>query len=332
MNYVFKIILNSAYGLSKEINGYLYDPLFTYSITVNGQLTILMLAEMLYKYIPDIMFYQMNTDGISIGYNPKYKERVEKICEWFCKTTNLELEHAFYKEMIIRDVNNYIGVYENGKTKKKGEFETETDYHKNPSFLVISKAIEQYFVFGKDYRDYIMNHNDVFDFLGGIKKKSGFDLNLYTLLNPKPALKFESQQEILDFLEKEGWVEMGVPNNWVKKEWLNNPNFDYYKGGNSKENIIRSYVKTPQYSTIIAEPQQKVTRFYVAKNGRKFAKEFHDGRKVGILKDWKVETAYIINEQTTKEIFENLDYSFYIKETEKVINSIEGDLQQGKLF
>lgn len=31
-NYVIKIILNSTYGLSKEINSYLYDPKFTYSI------------------------------------------------------------------------------------------------------------------------------------------------------------------------------------------------------------------------------------------------------------------------------------------------------------
>ena len=66
INYVFKIILNSTYGLSNEPNSYLYDPLFTMSITLNGQLLILKLVEMLILAMPEIVIYQENTDGISI--------------------------------------------------------------------------------------------------------------------------------------------------------------------------------------------------------------------------------------------------------------------------
>lgn len=46
-NYLFKIILNSAYGLSNEENSYLYDPLFTMQITINGQLLLTRLLEMI---------------------------------------------------------------------------------------------------------------------------------------------------------------------------------------------------------------------------------------------------------------------------------------------
>ena len=68
-------------------------------------------------------------------------------------TTKLVLEYAKYKKMVIIDVNNYIGVYTNGKVKKKGIFETTIDYHKNPSYLIIPKALEAYFVEGKCWAD-----------------------------------------------------------------------------------------------------------------------------------------------------------------------------------
>ena len=51
MNYVYKIILNSTYGLSNDKNSFLYDPQFTMFITVNGQLTLMMLYEMIMEAI-----------------------------------------------------------------------------------------------------------------------------------------------------------------------------------------------------------------------------------------------------------------------------------------
>ena len=46
-NYVYKIILNSTYGLSNDENSFLYDPEFTMRITINGQLSLSMLYEMI---------------------------------------------------------------------------------------------------------------------------------------------------------------------------------------------------------------------------------------------------------------------------------------------
>lgn len=216
INYVYKIILNSTYGLSKEINSYLYDPEFTYSITLNGQLSILMLVEMLWQSIPNIKVYQENTDGVTIGYDIKYKKQIEDICKKWCEITKLELEHAFYKKMVIVDVNNYIAISDKGKIKKKGLFETfevtETDkpdfYHKNISFLIIPKALEEYYVNGKDYKEYIMKNRNIHDFLAAIKKKKDFALVLKTIQSGGQGyseIVYDEQQKVTRyFASKEG--------------------------------------------------------------------------------------------------------------------------------
>ena len=193
-NYVYKIVLNSAYGLSNEENSYLYDPLFTMSITINGQLSILMLVEMLSLVIPEIKIYQENTDGVTIGYSPDKKQIVHDICREWEKITKLELENNFYKQMIIMDVNNYIAQDIKGKIKRKGLFEYELDYHKNHSFLVIPKALEAYFINNIRPYDFIKNHNNSFDFFGAVKSKKDFEINLYSILN-REFIK-EKQQKV----------------------------------------------------------------------------------------------------------------------------------------
>lgn len=178
-NYIFKIILNSAYGLSKEINGYLYDPKFTYAITINGQLSLLMLAEALSMSVPDLTFMQMNTDGLTYKYKKKYEHIVRKICAWWEKTTKIKLEYAYYDKMIFRDVNNYMAVDTKGNIKHKGIFEIEMPFHKNPSSRIIPKALEAFFIKGLTPETFITSpEHTIFDFCNGAKKQSDFKLNL----------------------------------------------------------------------------------------------------------------------------------------------------------
>jgi hypothetical protein len=207
INYVYKIILNSTFGLSKQPDNYLYDPLFTYSITVNGQLVILMLVEQFLERVPGAVFYQMNTDGITIGYKKEHTPILTKICEGFYNYFKLSLEHAYYKEIVIRDVNNYFASYldEKKEPKKKGIFETNftwagkqaIDYHKNPTFNVIALAIEAFILHATPFDEFIRNHRDVFDFFGGLKKKSNFELNLYSLVND--VARVEPQHKVTRF-------------------------------------------------------------------------------------------------------------------------------------
>ena len=63
-NYVYKIILNATYGLSNDKHSFLYDPEFTMRITINGQLSLMMLYTMIGERIPGAVPIMQNTDGL----------------------------------------------------------------------------------------------------------------------------------------------------------------------------------------------------------------------------------------------------------------------------
>jgi hypothetical protein len=172
LNYLFKIILNSTYGLSKERNSFLYDPELTFRITVNGQLQLSMLYEMIAARIPGSQPLMQNTDGLEFLIDDHYEELFFDICTEWELMTNLQLETVKYDKMIIGDVNNYIAVYDNGEVKCKGRFEfKELPYHKNKSFLIIPKALYAYFIDNIDPKDFIKANRDIFDYCAGAKLK-----------------------------------------------------------------------------------------------------------------------------------------------------------------
>jgi len=201
INYVYKIILNSTYGLSNDETSFLYDPEFTMRITINGQLSLMMLYEMLAERIPGSIPIMQNTDGIEMMIPKKYKEEYLAICKEWEDLTMLQLEHDTYQKMIVPDVNNYIAVYnykevekekflklmsehpenlfkkENGKyyyayTKTKGRFEfKDLALHKNKSFLVVRKALYYFFVHGIDPKEYLKTNNNILDYCGQVKSK-----------------------------------------------------------------------------------------------------------------------------------------------------------------
>ena len=171
-NYVYKIILNSTYGLSNDENSFLYDPEFTMRITINGQLSLTMLYEMICEEIPGAIPLMQNTDGLETMIPRKYQDKYLEICKRWEEMTKLELEHGTYQKMVIGDVNNYIAVTEDGKSKCKGRFEYDNlALHKNKSFLIIPKALHAYFVDGIEPRDFIAQQKNIFDYCGGVKIK-----------------------------------------------------------------------------------------------------------------------------------------------------------------
>lgn len=171
-NYVYKIILNSTYGLSNDANSFLYDPKFTMRITINGQLQLSMLYEMLSEGIPEGIPLMQNTDGLEMMIPFDKVELYYEICKQWETITKLQLEHDQYQKLILRDVNNYIAVYKTGKTKCKGFFEFDNlGLHKNKSFLVIPKAVYAYLVDGVKPEDYLKSNQNIMDYCAGIKSK-----------------------------------------------------------------------------------------------------------------------------------------------------------------
>jgi hypothetical protein len=180
-NYVYKIILNSTYGLTGDENSFLYDPKMTMQITVNGQLLLSKLAEMLSLAIPECKPLMLNTDGLEMMIPDDKVDLYMQVCAEWEKLTQLALEHDQYSKMVIGDVNNYIAIYKNGKVKCKGRFEWEdlekkkvAMFHKNKSFLIIPKALYAYFVNGILPEEFLAANQNIYDYCGAVKAKSGW--------------------------------------------------------------------------------------------------------------------------------------------------------------
>jgi hypothetical protein len=178
-NYVYKILLNATYGLSNDKYSFLYDPLFTLKIVCNGQLSLMMLYEMLTEAIPEAIPLLQNTDGIEMIIPKDKKDLYLSICKDWENITQLSLEHDEYKKMIIADVNSYLAVNNDDKYKCKGRFEFENiALHKNKSHLIVPKAIYAYFVNNILPEQYLQDNRNIFDYCGAAKAKGDWEFQM----------------------------------------------------------------------------------------------------------------------------------------------------------
>lgn len=180
-NKAWKLLLNGTFGLSIDKNSFLSDSLLGVRITVNGQLLLTMLLEMLCESIPGSEPLVMNTDGLEMMIPVEHEQTYLDICKKWETITKLELEHDKYKSLFAFDCNNYLGQFQNGEVKCKGRFEFEAHdkykvdvLHKNKSFLVVCKGIYEYFVNGIDPETFIRSHRNIYDFCGFARAKGSW--------------------------------------------------------------------------------------------------------------------------------------------------------------
>jgi hypothetical protein len=133
-----------------------------------------MWAERMVKEVPELTFIQINTDGITIKLPRNKVDNIRKVCEQLTKETTLVIEEAFYKQMIIRDVNNYIAEYEdstedNEHLKLKGCFEIDKEFHKDSSMKIVPIALKKYFINGIPIEETIKTHKNIYDFCMRLK-------------------------------------------------------------------------------------------------------------------------------------------------------------------
>jgi hypothetical protein len=291
MNYVYKIILNSTYGLSNDKNSFLYDPEFTMRITVNGQLTLMMLYEMIMERIPEARAIMQNTDGIETIIPESAKKKYLEICKEWEELTQLNLEHDEYQQIIFGDVNNYIGVFKFVETdlttwkeikkenshylfktlenkffyapiKCKGRFEfNNLALHKNKSKLVIPKAIYEYFINNILPEEYLKNNTNILDYCIGNKTNSGWQV-------------------------KAEYIEDGKP---------------------------------------MSNNQQKINRYYISNNGNKLIKvNKNDDRVIQLEAGPWMTTLFNNIELKSNWIDYNINFKYYKQAIEKEINNIIG--------
>lgn len=157
-----KLAVNSVYGKSSDMQSWIFDRQLTMFTTITGELSLMMLIE---KYeLNGIQVISANTDGVTIKIKKDLIPLMHEINEWWCDITQYELERTDYSKIIFSTVNDYLAIMTNGKIKKKGDFLTDFELHKNKSARVVPIALEQYFVHGVPIEHTIRNHTNLYDF------------------------------------------------------------------------------------------------------------------------------------------------------------------------
>ena len=156
-----KLVLNSTYGVMKDKNNGLYDPLQANRVCVYGQLLLLDLIE---KLEPHCQIIQSNTDGILIKMN-SYDDYdlIDDIAYEWEQRTHLNLEFDEYRKVFQKDVNNYIIVDADGKYKSKGAYVKKLN-NLDYDLPIINKALVDYMVNNIPVEETINNCNDLKEF------------------------------------------------------------------------------------------------------------------------------------------------------------------------
>ncbi len=110
-NAALKLALNGVYGDSGNEFSPLYDPQYTMSITVGGQMLLTMLIEQLIiKCNAEVVM--ANTDGFEFFVNSDMISIAEQCVKEWEDLTKLQMEGGTYSVMFINNVNHYIAVKE----------------------------------------------------------------------------------------------------------------------------------------------------------------------------------------------------------------------------
>ena len=175
INKALKLAGNGAYGNSNNQFSPLLDPMMTMQTTLNGQLLLCLLVEQLIK-ITGLRVVQANTDGITVKCPKAHRAHMAAVITWWEGITKLKMEFAEYDVMCIRDVNNYIARYTNGKVKRIGAYEWKHEkdggrlrWDQNHSALVVPKVAEKVLLEGAPIRETVEQWPDLYDFLLRVK-------------------------------------------------------------------------------------------------------------------------------------------------------------------
>lgn len=169
-----KLSLNGLSGNLQNEYSWCYDPKAVMGIRINGQLLLLMLTEKLLEQNCQII--QLNTDGVFFKCKKSQYPKVKEIFKEWQNLTGLVLEEDRFKVFYQLAINDYFGVFENGKIKEKGCFLTSVILGKGLTPKIIPKAVEKYFLEGIKPEEYIKSCTDIKDFL--MSEKTGKQWNV----------------------------------------------------------------------------------------------------------------------------------------------------------
>lgn len=163
-----KIFINGMSGKLSDSFSKMYSPDLTIQMTVTGQLTLLMLIEML--ECNGIQVISANTDGIVIYSKRSEREKLDYWIKFFEQLTGFQTEETNYAKYCARDVNAYFAVKTDGSVKIKGPYsevgsQSGTQLDNNPIMLICSDAIKALLSKGISIEETIKNCTDITRFV-----------------------------------------------------------------------------------------------------------------------------------------------------------------------
>lgn len=158
----YKRVCNIVYGAMGDKYNSLYDPLHRNLVCVYGQVLMVMLLEKL-EVVPSFKLIQNNTDGILFLIKTKDFDLVDDIIYEWEQKTRLKMEFEYFDKVIQGDVNNYIAIKNDGKTKGKGAYFKDLSPIDN-DLPIINKAIKDYLINNIPVEDTIYGCDDFMQF------------------------------------------------------------------------------------------------------------------------------------------------------------------------
>lgn len=163
---MLKITINGSFGKFGSKWSALYAPDLLIQVTITGQLALLMMIESL--EMNGVEVCSANTDGIVMRYPRIMEETVARVVADWERRTNFETEETEYAALYCRDVNNYIAIKPDGKSKTKGAYNIPEGifrFHKNPTSAICVEAAIAYLAKGTPVAETVWNCRDVRKFL-----------------------------------------------------------------------------------------------------------------------------------------------------------------------
>ena len=169
----YKLCNNKAYGCMKDKYNALYDPLQANNICVTGQLSLLLLIEMLE---PHCQLIQSNTDGLIVKlHDIDDYELIDDISWEWEQMTGVSLAFdPIITKIWQKDVNNYLFVDELDGVESKGAYVKELsglDY----DLPIVNKALKEYMINGTPIESTIGSAEDLIDFQKIVKLSGKYD-------------------------------------------------------------------------------------------------------------------------------------------------------------
>ena len=285
---MLKIFLNGSYGKLNSVYSILYAPHLMLDTTITGQLSLLMVIEALTD--AGINVISANTDGVEyVDSTDKGKRIIDKLG----REMNLEWEHASYKALHARNVNNYIAIYE-GDVKSKGYY-GEVDIGKNSQFPIVMEAIRQHLFTGVPMEEVILECKDPNQFCFSRQVNGGA---LYS------------------------------PETYPNTDEFNNFIVEFDAGERKDNKALRARNVNYQKEFLLAEADKwylgKVIRVYYSTDGKPIYTKA--GNQVGLTNEYNGVKPMM---KLSKKVPKDIDYNAYITTAEKDLKllGVSGDNQ-----